>query len=294
MSQKVTSRPPTRPNIPRPSSFRSGSNAGYSPSRRSTNSTKITKFEQYLYPQNLSSAAPLATNVYPIESPCEAEEEEDIEPTSIYEKFDRQRKKILSKYINPPDSNFIEVSLKSDRLKISKPTFHKNESCLLFSEPTRTENSYSLQDEELGEEIGIEFDLNDIWFDSILLELDDVYPEFLDNLQNDSEDQDQARKNNDNSSVKSDSSDSSIKKLDDESYLMSEDPIQLAFSVALKKQRAKATYDEEEEALKAQQIFHRTLSAAEINRQWGFKDPAIGKYIAKFRKQFEDGKKKMF
>lgn len=294
MSQKVTSRPPTRPNIPRPSSFRSNSITGFSPSRRSTNSTKITKFEQYLYPQNLSSAAPLATNVYPIESPIDAEEEEDIEPTSIYDKFDRQRKKILSKYINPPDPNIIEVSLKSDRLKISKPSFHKNESCLLFTEPTRTENPYIVQDEEMQEEISIDFDINEVWFDSILLELDDVYPEFLDNLQNDSENQEQGNKNADNSSVKSDNSESSFKKTEDDSYLMSEDPIQLAFTVALKKQRANATYDEEEEALKAQQIYHRTLSAAEINRQWGFKDPAIGKYIAKFRRQFEDGKKKIF
>ncbi|OHT07559.1 hypothetical protein TRFO_05194 [Tritrichomonas foetus] len=315
MNNKVSARPPTRPNIPRPPSFRSNSMAAFTSPRKSATSSRLSKYEQYLYPQTfetLSSAAPLAANIiYPIETPYE--EEEELEPTiSIYEKFERQRKKILSKYTNPSDPTVIVVSLKSDRLKISRPSISQNETYYQLTKPPKENDIYSNKEEDdesdsqpqpiitvdiheddpeviqaYADEL-IEYDLNEAWFDSILLDLDDVYPEFLNNLPGTEE--------NDKSfnSGKGESRGESVSSTkEDESYLMFEDPIQSAFSAALKKQRANATYVEEEEAPKTQQPnIHRTLSAAELNRQWGFKDPEIGKYIAKFRKQFEDGGKK--
>ena len=302
MNNRISSRPPARPNITHPSNLRS-SVQGFSQSRRSTTSSKISKFEQYLYPQNFSSAAPLATNVlYPIEASFE--EEEDLEPTSIYDKFDRQRKKVLSKYIKPADPVVIVVSLKSDRLKITKPMYIKNDSYQRSNSP-RIDETYSAREDEIQDDPEfvdaffdklVEFDLNETWFDSILLDLDELYPDFLNQLQTEPQNKGKlspsSQSKNVNSKIQNENDRYSPKKTDDDAALMMEDPIQSAYTAALQKQRNNATYDEEE-ITQSQQFDHRTLTAAEINKQWGFKDPEIGKYIAKFRRQLEaDAKKK--
>ena len=316
MLPKFPGKSPLRPNIPRPPNSRSNSMSSINISRLSN--SKLSKYEQYLYPQTfetLSSAAPLAANViYPIEAPID-EEEEEFEAGSIYEKFERQRKKVLLKYNSQHNSTVIVVALKSDRLKISKPSSSKNESYYQLTKQSQGYSTYEDTTEEDSEsdpplmtaEIQddpqvlqayaddlIEYNLNEIWFDSMLLELDEIYPEFLNDMQTKGE-QNSGKSSKDNSPMveKRRASFSTKQSFDDDSYLMFEDPIQAAFSIALKKQRANATYVEEENTRKVeQQSMYKNLSAAELNRQWGFKDPEIGKFIAKFRKQFEDGGKK--
>ncbi|OHT06025.1 hypothetical protein TRFO_05662 [Tritrichomonas foetus] len=306
---RISSRPPGLPGIPRPPQVRSNSNSTLG--RRSTNTSRLSKYEQYLYPQTfetLSSAAPLAANIiYPIEYPLEEEDETDSSIT-VFDKFERQRKKVMSKFLEQSEQPIVIVSLKSDRLKVPKPFEKQND--FYFQQIAQYKQNENSDDEsnEGGEEEDItdshsnhipgpdidenelfaaysneliEYDLNDLWFDSMLIDLDEIYPDFLNKIQ--SED------NNENNSKLKDLG-SPSKVYDEDMSILYDDPIQAAFQTAIRRQREKATFkeDEEMELVKSkEQIVHKALSAAELNRQWGFKDPEIGKYIAKFRKQFQ-------
>ena len=311
MNKDDSKRLSPRPNIPRPPLRHSPSQSTSRKSLTPISSTtlRISKYEQYLYPQTfetLSSAAPLkASVIYPIDIAASQEEEDEIEASSsIYEKFERQRRKILQKYNTQADKSVIVVSLKSDRIKTQRPTSTENQnyykltgrsddsSATSTNDMTEVETEMNEPDDfQSYENELVEYEMNDIWFDSVLLELDEIYPQFLNKIRNNGGES----KRNDNTS----GSNSPLKspgspKNEDEYFLLYEDPIQSAFATALKKQRENANYDEEE-AAKARYsdgIMHKNLSAAELNRQWGFKDPEIGKYIAKFRKQFEDDHRK--
>lgn len=143
---------------------------------------------------------------------------------------------------------------------------------------------YVLNEDEESKEFAdqlTEFDINDIWLDSIAMEIfEKDYPEFLENLQ------DEIEYNAYTSKLAASITDKVIKD-QETAELLRENPINASFKSALAKQRDKALDEEdyEKEMASLYKFNSQNYSAEELNQQWGFKNPQIGKYIAKYRKQ---------
>ncbi|KAK8899585.1 hypothetical protein M9Y10_001901 [Tritrichomonas musculus] len=136
------------------------------------------------------------------------------------------------------------------------------------------------ESQEYAEQLS-EFDINDLWFDSVATDIFETdYPEFLDNLQ------DEIDYNTYYSELGSTIA-QRVTKDNETIEILKENPVNASFRAALNKQRDNALSDDEydKEMSNLAKFNSQNYTAEELNQQWGFKNPQIGKYIAKYRKQ---------
>lgn len=211
---------------------------------------------------------------------------------SLLNKESEQSFSYLSDVSDETESSFIS-QCNSPSVCLSVPQFYQNPSC----SPKEKNNTftteldeyykksiYVLNEDEESKEYAdqlAEFDINDIWLDSIAAEIfEKDYPEFLENLQ------DEIEYNAYTSQLAASITEKVIK--DEETIeLLRENPVTASFKEALSKQRDNALSEEdyEKEMASLYKFNAQNYSAEELNQQWGFKNPQIGKYIAKYRKQ---------
>ena len=274
---------------------------------------------------NLSSAAPLALNVlYPIGHAAEEEsEEEEIQNSDTNSLFERQRKGFLSKYFSQNDK-VVVVNLKSERRKLFEPKCIENSSYLRMTKDEfamsaplerRRAHTIGLDDKSSGrhgstnnfstyndngkrkirprslsgagrrrssgqsDEGMTDFEFNDSWIDAISMDIDEDVPAFLSNLPD----------------VPASSSAKKARReapepVSDEEDMLSDDPVEEALKTALSKQLNTVDMVSEPaqpEVAPERAGKKRQPSAAELNREWGFGDPTIGKYIRAYMRQIE-------